>query len=233
MNILERLVKAIARGVIGLLIVALLWQMVASAVDIPLLMPGLAAIFARLGQLLTSGLFWAEAWVSVQHFVLGYVPALIGIPLGLAFAAVMPLRFIFGGLVNGLAAAPLIASAPLMTGWFGLGDGSKIALVFAVAFFALTSEVMTGLARNVPSSGASDEAPGAARCIMAALRRSFVLAVTAVLVGEIVGSMHGLGYLLVNSMMLFDFSQTAAVLLVAALPCALVVAALRGVEELA
>jgi len=225
-------VMAIASGVIGLVILAILWQAAAMAVGDARLVPSLPAVLARLGQLLISGLFWSEALVSLQHFVVGYVPALIGIPLGLAFAAVMPLRIVLGGLVNGLAAAPLIASAPLLTGWFGIGDGAKIALVFVVAFFALTSDVMTGLAAGAASGKAPDEAPGAARCIIAALRRSFVLAVAAMLVGEIVASAHGLGYLLMNSMMVFDFPQTVAVLLAVALPCAVVAGAARWIEEL-
>jgi len=232
MKNLNNFATAIASGAIGLVIVAVAWQAAAMAVRDPLLMPALPAVLTRLGQLLISGSFWGEAAVTVQHFVLGYVPALIGIPLGLALAAVMPLRFIFGGLVNGMAAAPLIASVPLLTSWLGIGDGAKIALVFVVAFFALTSEVMTGLARRASSAGAGDEAPGTARCIIAALRRSFVLAVTAALVGELVASTHGLGFVLMNSMMSFDFPQTAAVLLATALPCAIVVAVVRGVEEL-
>jgi NitT/TauT family transport system permease protein len=143
------------------------------------LMPTLPAVLGRVGQLVVSGAFWRDAWVSLQHFGLGYVPALIGIPLGIAFAAIPPLRFIFGALFNGLAAAPLIASAPLMTGWFGIGDTGKIALVFVVALVALASEVMTGFSPN-----AADKAPGTARCIVASLRRSFVLAVTAMLVAS-------------------------------------------------
>ncbi len=227
---MESFLKAIARGVIAISMVAVLWQAAAMATGNTLVMPTLPMVLVRLGQLCISIAFWGDALVSLQHLVLGYVPALIGIPLGLAFAAVVPLRFIFGGLVNGLAAAPLIASAPLMTGWLGIGDNAKIALVFVVAVFALTSEVMTGLARSAPSAGTPDEAPGMARCIVAALRRSFVLAVTAVLVGEMLASARGLGHLLINSMMMFDFPQTVAVLVVVALPCALVAAIARGVE---
>jgi ABC-type nitrate/sulfonate/bicarbonate transport system permease component len=228
---MESFVKAIARGVIAILIVAALWQAAAMATGNTLFMPTLAMVLGRLGQLCVSIAFWEEAWVSLQHLVLGYVPALIGIPLGLAFAAVTPLRFVFGGLVNGLAATPLIASAPLMAGWLGLGDSAKIVLVFVVAVFALTSEVMTGLARSASTGGAPDEGRGMARCIVAALRRSFVLAVTAVLVGEMLASAHGLGYLLITAMSLFDFARTAAILVVVALPCAVMAAIARGVEE--
>jgi ABC-type nitrate/sulfonate/bicarbonate transport system permease component len=228
--ILERFVKAIARGVIAILIVAILWQLAAVITGNAILMPALPAVFGRLGKLLINASFWGEAGVSVLHLVLGYVPALIGIPLGLAFAAVVPLRFLFGGFFNGLAGVPLIASAPLMTGWFGMGDNGKIMLVFVVALFALTSDVMTDLARSAVPNRAPEEAPGAARAIIAALRRSFVLAVTAALVGEMLASTHGLGYLLMNSIMIFDLPQTVAVFIVVALPCAVVVAIARGAE---
>jgi NitT/TauT family transport system permease protein len=229
--ILERFVKAIARGVIAIVIVALLWQLAAVITSNPILMPALPVVFDRLGKLVISASFWGEAGVSVMHLVLGYVPALIGIPLGLAFAAVPPLRFLFGGVFNGLAGVPLIAAAPLMTAWFGLGDNGKIMLVFVVALFALTSDVMTDLARSTARGRAPEEAPGATRAIIAALRRSFVLAVTAALVGEMLASTHGLGYLLMNSVMIFDVPQTVAVFIVVALPCAVVTAVARGAEE--
>jgi NitT/TauT family transport system permease protein len=232
MNIIENVVKAIARGVIAILILAVVWQAAATVVGDKLLMPALPAVFARLGQLLADVSFWGQAWASFRHFGFGYVPALIGIPLGFAFAAVVPLRFIFGGLFNGLAGAPLIASAPLMTFWFKLGDNSKIALVFLVAFVTLTSDVMTDLARNAAPGVSPEQAPGAARCIVAALRRSFVLAITAALVGEMVASANGLGYLLMNSMAMFDIPMTVAVLVAVILPCAAVVAIARGIEGL-
>jgi NitT/TauT family transport system permease protein len=196
------------------------------------MVPGLPMVFGRLGRLVVSLSFWGEAWTSLRHFVLGFVPALIGIPLGLAFAAVVPLRFVFGGMFNGLAGAPLIAAAPLMTIWFGLGDNAKIALVFLVAFVTLTSDVMTDLVRNAAPGVAPDAAPGTARCIIAALRRSFVLGVTAVLVGEMFAAAHGLGYLLANSVMILDVAQAVAVLIVIILPCAMVVAVVRWIEGL-
>ena len=104
-------------------------------------------------------------------------------------------------------------------------------LVFVVAFFALTSDVMSGLAGARPGP-TPDVSPGMARCIMAALRRALVLAVTAALVGEMMGATHGVGYLLMNSVMVLDTAQTVAVFLFAALPCALVVAIVRGIEGL-
>src|ERR1700692_3966122 len=185
MQVLASLARAIVRGAIALAIIAVLWSVAAAAVGSPISMPTLAAVVGRLGQLCLSPWFWQDTWISAQHIVLGYVAALIGIPLGLALASAAPMRFGLG--------------APLMTLWFGIGDGSKIALAFAVTAFTLASDIMSGLARPAPMDGAQRETPGKTRCIIGALRRAFVLAVSAVLVGEMVASTHGLGYLLMGS----------------------------------
>src|SRR5580700_8763748 len=101
MQVLASLATAIARGAIALAIIALLWSVAAVAVGEPILMPTLAAVAGQLGQLCLSPSFWQDAWISAQHIVLGYVAALIGIPLGLALASVAPMRFGLGALVNG------------------------------------------------------------------------------------------------------------------------------------
>src|ERR1700722_10851582 len=231
MQVLVSLARAIVRGAIAFAIIAVLWSVTAAAVGSPISMPTLAAVVGRLGQLCLSPWFWQDAWISAQHILLGYVAALIGIPLGLALASAAPMRFGLGALVNGLAAAPLIAGAPLMTLWFGIGDGSKIALAFAVTAFTLASDIMSGLARPAPMDGAQRETPGTTRCILAAMRRAFVLAVGAVLVGEMVATTHGLGYLLMASVATFDTPQGVAALLFVSLPCGVVVAICRWAER--
>ncbi len=221
---------AAARGVIALALAAVIWIVTAAAVRSPMVLPDLATAVARVADLAVSLPFWSEAWLSVQRLVLGYGAAmLVGIPLGLVLAEVHALRFVAGGLVNGLAGIPLLALAPFVVIWFGIGDGSKVALAFAVAFFPIISDIMSGLARR--KSRATEASPNATRCVLAALRRALVLAVAAVLIGEMIGATHGLGYLMVTSVATFDVATLAAVTLVVTLPCAFAVSLIRWIEE--
>ena len=230
MTMLGSLGLAAARGAIALAIAAVIWSVAAAVVGSPMTLPDLPTAVARLAQLAVTFSFWSEAWLSLQRLILGYGAAmLVGIPLGLVLAEVQALRFIAGGLVNGLAGIPLLALAPFMAVWFGIGDGSKVALAFAVAVFPIMSDITSGLARG--KSHATEASPNATRCVLATLRRALVLAVAAVLIGEMVAATHGLGYLMMTSVATFDTATLAAVTLVAALPCAFVVSLIRWIEE--
>ena len=183
---------------------------------------------------LTAGMSSAERTMLARKAAINGFALLLGSmvlgPWLLEFFGIeLPVMRIAGGLVNGLAGIPLLALAPFMAVWFGIGDGSKVALAFAVAVFPIMSDITSGLARG--KSHATEASPNATRCVLATLRRALVLAVAAVLIGEMVAATHGLGYLMMTSVATFDTATLAAVTLVAALPCAFVVSLIRWIEE--
>jgi NitT/TauT family transport system permease protein len=231
MTVLGSLGLAVGRGAIALAIAAAIWSVSAGALG-PQYIPDLPTVVGRLVALLASADFWPDAWHTLRRLILGYgAGVLVGIPLGLVLAEVQPLRFIAGALINGMAAIPLLALAPLMVFWFGINDGSKIALTFAVTVFPVMSDIMSGLARGAPGGVAPAEAPNTARCVLATLRRGLVLAVAAELIGEMIASTNGLGYQMLTSMALFDVPRLAAITLFVALPCAFAVSLIRWTEE--
>src|SRR5262249_57717217 len=66
--------------------------------------------------------------------------------------------------------------------------------------------------------------------VVEAARTAFLVAVGAVLVGEIMAAPTGLGNLLVTAMSMFDTVTMFAVVLIVALPCACISAFLRSIE---
>jgi NitT/TauT family transport system permease protein len=214
------------------MLLALLWSVAATVVGSSVIMPTPSAIALRLTALEETAAFWRDAWITLLHLVAGYAAAMmVGIPLGIALGVVAPLRFWLGALFNGLAAAPLIAFAPLTAGWFGIGDGAKIALVFLVAGITLTSDIMTGLARKASIEDAGGKTASTSQLIFAAMRRALVLALTAALVGEMLMSKDGLGNLLMTSFQMFELDQTVAILLFVSLPFAVFVSFWRWIEK--
>jgi NitT/TauT family transport system permease protein len=228
--------KALARGAIAIVIVAVAWEL-AAAVASPLTMPHLGSAFARIFQLVVTADFWTQAGVSAFRIFAGYLLALLGgLPIGLALRQVPELRFALGALFAGLAAVPFVLLAPFTILWLGINSGAQIALAFAAAGFVLISELAAVRApASLPASGGmppaakTDWAP-LAPSIVAAARSSFLVAVGAVLASEMLASHAGLGYLLMYATSTFDVATMFAVVIIVALLCALISALLRSIE---
>jgi NitT/TauT family transport system permease protein len=213
---------AVSHGILALIIAALIWEIAALAAGNPMLVPDLGPVIGQAIRYFSVESFWTNAWTSAERFLAGYGAAVIvGLPVGLALGRLKALRLALGSLVSGLAAAPLIALAPLTTLWWGPDSASKVSLAFAAAVFPLANEIMTGLV------GAE---PNMARSIIAGMRIAIVPAAVAVVVAEMVGSVAGLGLLLMNAAGAYDVAGILAVFLVLSLPIIVVVSILRSIE---
>jgi len=103
-----------------------------------------------------------------------------------------------------------IAIAPLLLLWLGLGLGPKVALIAIVVFFPVLAGTLAGLggveaayrdlARLLKLGAGARflriDLPFALPPIFAGLRIASTQAVTAAVVGELIGATAGLGYLL-------------------------------------
>jgi NitT/TauT family transport system permease protein len=230
----EIFVKAVVRCVIAIAIVVLVWEGVAAVVP-PYVLPHLGPVLGKIVESLFTGDLATHVLASVFRIVTGYVMALvIGLPLGLALRQVPELRFALGALFAGLAAVPFVLLAPLTILWGGFGSGPKIGLAFAAAGFALVNGLMTSgeaIGPSAPGDGPSAAVASAplAPSVVEAVRTAFLVAVGAVLVSEMLGSQTGLGYLMMYATSTMDIAAVFAVVIVVALPCALVSAFLRSI----
>ena len=117
---------------------------------------------------------------------------------------------VYEPLLAALYAVPSVVWYPSLMLFFGLGPASKIAFGFLLGFFPIALAVLAGI-RQVPqqlvtvavSMGARPAAvfrkvmlPAMASTIVGGLRSGLALCVVGVLVGEILGSRAGLGYVL-------------------------------------
>lgn len=110
-------------------------------------------------------------------------------------------------------ALPTFALAPLLVVWLGYGMSSKIVTALIMMFFPITSAFYDGLRRTKPewldlakTMNAKKSAtlwficfPAALPHLASGLRVAAVLAPMGAVVGEWVGSSHGLGYLMLNA----------------------------------
>src|SRR4029077_16771643 len=106
---------------------------------------------------------------------------------------------------------PKVALAPLFIVWFGFGLLPKVLMTFLISFFPIVIDTLTGLNSVRPESlmlirsmgGSRWQAfwkirlPTALPSIFGGFKVANTFAVVGTIVAEVVGSYHGLGYILV------------------------------------
>ncbi len=148
---------------------------------------------------------------SGKIFVSGYLlAALIGIPAGIWLGWSKRASQAFGPIVAAFYTTPRIALMPLFIIWFGLGIGSKLALVFMSAVFPLIVNMQTAissldkdLTRVAQAYGANRgqifwtiALPASVPFLITGLRLATGRALLGVVGAEVFGGAEGLGYLI-------------------------------------
>lgn len=183
-----------------------------------------------------QGPLWQQAWVTMQETLIGFgIGVGFGVLLGVVLGRITILARIFNVYIGTLNSVPRIVLGSVFIIWFGLGMGSKIALVVVLVFFSVFFNAFQG-ARDVdPSLIANAKILGANRAsvllhvvlpaafswIIASLRVAFGLAITGAVVGEILGATQGLGLLIEQSQGNFDPDGVYAGLVVTTLLAAI------------
>ena len=190
------------------------WQLAVSMFSIKeQVLPGPAVVWKSLRGLVESGLVFDAGWITLQETVYGFV---IGSALGMGLAIILTevplLHKIFNPYIVAFQAMPKIAIAPLLLIWFGFGMTSKVVLVVVMVFFPVLVNMYTGLnsvneqqlelmkvyRANRWETLRRLRMYAALPFLLASFEVSFVLALTAAVVAEILGSgtTVGLGTLL-------------------------------------
>jgi NitT/TauT family transport system permease protein len=201
-----------ARAVAALGAFFALWQIAVVALAVPaFLLPTPVAVLARLWFLAVNANLERHAATTIGQILGGFaLGGALGILAGALFTRWPRLERLTSPLVLMLQTAPKIAIAPLLLLWLGLGPGPKIALVAIVVFFPAMAGAHAGfryidksyrdlgsILRLSPLARfARIDLPFALAPIAAGLRVATTQAVTAAVVGELMGADRGLGYLL-------------------------------------
>lgn len=156
----------------------------------------------------STGEIWPDLRASALEYLLGFVLAIgVGVPVGLATGWYRPLYDIVEPAVSALNAAPQIAFLPLFIVWFGLGLGSKVAIIFLFSILPLIRSAIAGarqadprLLRMARSFGCSDWRlfhtiilPTSVPLLLSGARLATGQAMVGIVVGEVYGSRSGIG----------------------------------------
>src|SRR5580698_11354518 len=201
------------KPLLGALAVAIFfaaWQAIFLVVPFnPLFISKPSLIFAGYVDLIESGDLAHDLAVSAVPFLYGFIAAvLIGVPLGIVMGWRPRVGYALDPLMTIFYASPLVALAPLLVIFFGVGVPGKAIIVFSLSVFPFIFNVCAGvravdrlLINVVRSLGGGEWAlyskvifPSVLPYIVAAARIAVGRALIGVLVGEFFAASEGIGY---------------------------------------
>src|SRR5581483_4058920 len=203
--------EALILGGISVVLLIGVWQACWSMGLIsPLFFSSPSAIVKQFRYTLVEGTLLADMKYSGINFALGFVLAVItGVIAGVLIRWYRRLRLFLDPFLNAFYATPRIAMVPLIIIWFGIGIWSKVFIVFLSAFFPILVNTVGGvraldrdLLRAAKAFCASDwqifktlAIPGSVPFILTGIRQGVALGLIGMVVGEMVGSSQGVGFM--------------------------------------
>ena len=203
------------------------WAAASRLLDSPLF-PSPTQIVAAAQELLRSGVLAADVAASLQRIAIGFaLGCLVGIPLGLAMGLFRPVRVFCEPLVQFLRFVPPIAWLIPAIMWFGIGETSKILLVFYMTVFLVLINTMAGVAsirrntiRSAENCGVSRWQlfwwvvfPATMAYSVAGARIAMGNSFAAVVGAELIAAESGIGYRIVESGKWLAMSEMFAAIL--------------------
>ena len=199
-------------GLASLLTALCLWWLVAQAAHLPaFILPSPMQVWQRFLNSVSDGSLFVNTGVTLVEILLGlFSGAGLATVLGYLIAKSRALERILSPYLVASQAVPLVAIAPLLVIWFGPGMFSKVLICALIVFFPVLVNTVVGV-RAVPpalldlmhSLHASRgqilvklEVPAALPVFLGGLRIGATLSVIGAVVGELVGSDSGLGFLI-------------------------------------
>lgn len=196
-----------------------------------------SAVLAAIVQLAQTGQLGKHVAASLQRSLAGLILAILaGVALGLLMGVVRRFEAFIDPLLQLFRQVSALALFPVFLLFFGIGEASKIAIIFWAAFWPVLLNTISGvkqveklLIHSALSMGASRGfiffkviLPAAAPSIFTGIRLAGAYSITALVAAEMIGSHAGLGFLTLNSQEIFQIpSMYAGIVLLAVLGLAL------------
>ena len=215
---------------LGIIIVGLsAWQFASGRLIKPFWISSPAEIWRQLATWIATGELWMHVEVTLTETVLGFVfGAVAGIVVGLALGLNRRLAAVLDPFIVAFYSLPKIALAPLFILWFGVGLTSKVVLATFVVFFLVFYNTYAGtlaveqeLVDVLRLMGGSRWQivrkvilPSALIWIFTGMKSSVPYALIGAVVGEMMASNKGLGYLIQAAAGQYDTGGVFAALFV-------------------
>ncbi len=207
--------------------VAIWWGVSASGWVRPEFLPSPAKVVGAFWTMVGEGYGGSplarHVGMSVMRAVSGFLLAvLIGVPFGIFIGRHEVANALVAPIIGFLRPIPPIAFVTLFVFYFGIGEASKIGLIFMAAFWYVVLNCADGV-RAVPqmliragqSMGLTQRQlffrvviPAAMPAITTALRAASSISWTLVVASELLGAQAGLGFIILDSAQYFNIPAT-------------------------
>ena len=198
-----------------LVLLAVWWAVAAQQWVSPLFLPPPGQVLAKLitiagPQGFMDATLWQHLAASLTRIVIALLAAvLIGVPVGIAMGLNSTVRGILDPLIELYRPVPPLAYLPLMVIWFGIGETSKILLIYLAIFAPVAMSALAGVKsaqqvriRAARSLGASRAQvlwlvilPGALPEILTGLRIGLGVGWSTLVAAELIAATRGLGFM--------------------------------------
>ncbi|MHC2598445.1 taurine transport system permease protein [Kluyvera sp. 1366] len=199
---------------VGLLLL-LWWAITALGLVAPLFLPPPQVVLQKLiliasPQGFMDATLWQHLGASLARMLVAlFFAALIGIPVGIAMGLSPAIRGLLDPLIELYRPVPPLAYLPLMVIWFGIGETSKILLIYLAIFAPVTLSTLAGVKnaqqvriRAAQALGASRWQllryvilPGAVPEILTGLRIGLGVGWSTLVAAELIAATRGLGFM--------------------------------------
>ncbi|HBU6571108.1 taurine ABC transporter permease TauC [Citrobacter amalonaticus] len=196
-------------------ILAVWWTVAALQLISPLFLPPPDQVMQKLitiagPQGFMDATLWQHLAASLTRIVLAMLAAVaFGIPVGIAMGLSPTLRGILDPIIELYRPVPPLAYLPLMVIWFGIGETSKILLIYLAIFAPVAMSALAGVKsaqqvriRAARSLGASRAQvlwlvilPGALPEILTGLRIGLGVGWSTLVAAELIAATRGLGFM--------------------------------------
>jgi NitT/TauT family transport system permease protein len=199
-----------------------IWELLALALSTPAL-PGPIEAFERLGQSWTT--IAPQLALSFERLVLGLaIGCVLGVPVGLVLGLARRVDLFVGPVLYILYPLPKIVFLPVFFVLLGIGTEPKIALIALAVFFQVVVSMRDGaramdvrMIEKAQTLGASRiyilthvVLPACLPWLFSALRTSTATSVAILFIAESMAGSTGLGYYIMHSWSLLEYSQMFA-----------------------
>jgi NitT/TauT family transport system permease protein len=239
--------RTMRRSLTSFVVLLIAWELVGRYVlTNRLFFVPISSVVVAAIHMLRTGELQTDIAASLTAVAYGMALAIVvGIVLGVLSGASLLFRDYTDGLVTALYSTPLVAIAPILILWFGIGVASKIAVVFLMAVFPIMINTGSGIRSTdasflevAKSFGATRMQtiskvmiPAAVPFVATGIRLAIGRAIVGVVVGELFGAQAGLGYLIFTAGQTFDVAELFVGVITLALIGVGLTLAMKGVEN--
>src|SRR6185437_14568450 len=191
-----------------------------------------SAIFKEFVTMLESGELVMHTLISLERIFIGFtIGVLIGLALGLAIALMPRVAAILKPLVDATFPIPKVGLLPLVIILFGVGEGSKYAIIAIGVLYLILINTVTGVrqieriyldvGRNYHAGRLmmfTDVAfPGALPMIIAGMKISMGVSLILIVTAESLAAKSGIGFLIWTTWQVFEVEKMYVGLFMAAI----------------